>query len=310
MGREAFTSWTPRSHNNQVLLAKAVEVIDEYEAQGYQLTLRQLYYQLVARDIIPNESNWYKQLGEVVSNGRLGGHIDWDSIVDRGRNPVMPSQWDSPAEILQAAADGFRLDRWKGQRYHVEVWCEKDALSGVIEPVCQRYHVRFLANRGYSSSTAMYDAAQRFQVAASQGQSPVVLYLGDHDPSGLDMSRDVQDRLDLLTYEMGVETFRLALNYPQVSDYSPPPNPTKIKDSRAKEYIGQYGMESWELDALEPQVLDGLISDAIEQFLDPEEWELVVAEEEAGRQRIREAAKGLKDAGSTCDPDEAIGRAE
>ena len=295
MGREAFTTWKPRSHNNKILLQKSVEVINEYEAQGYRLTLRQLYYQLVSRDVIPNEDNWYKQLGEVVSNGRLAGFIDWDSIVDRNRNPVMPQQWDSPAEILQAAAEGFRLDRWKGQRYHVEVWCEKDALSGVIEPVCRRYHVRFLANRGYSSSTAMYDAAQRFQDAALRGKYPVVLYLGDHDPSGIDMSRDVQDRLDLLTYQMGLDSYRLALNYQQVTDYSPPPNPTKLKDSRAKDYVSQYGMESWELDALEPQVLDGLISSAIEQFLDMDEWEQVVAEEEAGRQTIRDAAEAIQE---------------
>ena len=233
MAREAFIEWRPRSRTNRGLLVRAIEVIDEYAAQGYRLTLRQLYYQLVARDIIPNQYLWYKRLGEVVSNGRLAGFVDWDAIVDRGRTPVKPQDWSDPAELLEAAARGFRVNRWLGQGHHVEVWCEKDALSSVIEPVCARYHVHFLANRGYSSSTAMYDSSKRFQEALDQGQQPVVIYLGDHDPSGLDMSRDVWDRLDLMTYQAGVEVVRLALNIDQVDFFQPPPNPTKLKDSRA-----------------------------------------------------------------------------
>ena len=294
MGYEAFTNWRPRSHNNRVLLVKALEVIAEYAAQGYQLTLRQLYYQLVSRDIIPNDNKWYKQLGDVVSNGRLAGFIDWDAIVDRGRRPVMPPHWASPHDIMEAVAQQYRVDRWQGQYYHVEVWCEKDALSSVIEPVCNRYHVRFLANRGYSSSSAMYDAAQRFLAATDEGRAPVVIYLGDHDPSGMDMTRDVDDRLELMTYQVGVSVVRLALNYNQVQEYSPPPNPAKMTDSRASDYISLYGTESWELDALEPQVLDGMISGAIEQFLDMDLYEETMGVEEEHREAIREAAQALR----------------
>ena len=292
--REQFTDWEPRSKDNKVLLTKGLEVIAEYAAQGYNLTLRQLYYQLVARDIIPNANLWYKHLGDVVSKGRMAGFIDWDAIVDRGRVPVMPSDWSGPAAILESAAQSFRLDRWAGQKYHVEVWCEKDALSGVIEPVCNRFHVRFLANRGYSSSTAMYDAAKRFDAAYARGFEPVVLYLGDHDPSGLDMSRDITDRLHLLTYGAGVAVDRLALNYGQVEEYGPPPNPTKITDSRAGGYISVYGMESWELDALEPQVLDTLISESIGRLIDQEEYQAVLDAEEEGRTAIRRAAESLE----------------
>ena len=294
--KEAFTNWKPRGNDNKVLLVKGVEIVNEYAAQGYQLTLRQLYYQLVARNIIPNSDRWYKRLGEVVSNGRLAGFIDWDSIVDRGRTPVMPPHWSSPSAIMESAARSYRLDRWEGQANHVEVWCEKDALSSVIEPVCERYHVRFLANRGYSSSTAMYDAAQRFNDAADRGKQPVVIYLGDHDPSGIDMSRDISDRLELMTYGMGVDVSRLALNYDQVEEYQPPPNPTKFQDSRAEGYIRLYGLDSWELDALEPQVLDGMIASAIEQFMDLDLYDRMVEREEEGRGAIREAAARLLEA--------------
>ena len=294
MSKEAFTEWMPKSETNKALLVAAVRVIADYEAQGYRLTLRQLYYQLVARDIIPNQQVWYKRLGEVVSNGRLAGFIDWDAIVDRGRVPVKPPDWSSPSAILESAAAQYRLDRWEGQDYHVEVWCEKDALSSVIEPVCDRYHVRFLANRGYSSSTAMYDAANRFRGAISEGRDAVVIYLGDHDPSGIDMSRDVFDRLELMTYGRGVEVDRLALNIAQVDEYQPPPNPTKLTDSRSSGYVQLYGMDSWELDALEPAVLDGMISGAIEQFLDLDLYQEVVDREEEGREAIRAAARGME----------------
>ena len=297
--KEAFTDWRPRSSANKALLVASLDVIEEYAGQGYRLTLRQLYYQLVARDIIPNQDTWYKRLGEVVSNGRLGGYVDWDAIVDRGRTPVKPPDWSSPGEVLESAARSYRVDRWQGQGHHLEVWCEKDALSSVIEPVCGRYHVRFLANRGYSSSTAMYDAAQRFLEAGHRGQSPVVIYLGDHDPSGLDMSRDISDRLELMTYQMGVRVERLALNFDQVDFYRPPPNPTKMRDSRSPGYVASYGMESWELDALEPQVLDGLISDAIEYYLDLDLdlYEEMLALEEEGKAAIREAARMLRGGG-------------
>ena len=297
MPYEAFTSWEPKSQNNRLLLVKAVEVIEEYAAQGYRLTLRQAYYQLVARGIIPNSQLWYKRLGEVVSNGRLAGYIDWDAIVDRGRVPVMPADWSSPADILESAAQSYRLDRWLGQACHVEVWCEKDALAGVIEPVCNRYHVRFLANRGYSSSTAMYDGAGRIKEALDGGKYPVVIYLGDHDPSGMDMSRDIADRLRLMTYDSGIEVVRLALNMDQVDEYQPPPNPAKLTDSRSDGYVQLYGLESWELDALEPQVLDALISGAIDRFLDMAMYEEVVRREDADREAIRAVARSMDEGG-------------
>ena len=293
--KEEFTGWKPRSRNSKVLLVKSLEIIAEYAQQGYRLTLRQLYYQLVARDVMPNADRWYKKLGDVISNGRLGGYIDWNAIVDRGRVPVMPPAWSSPEDILESAARSYRLDRWEGQKHHVEVWCEKDALSSVIEPVCERYHVRFMANRGYSSSTAMYDAAQRLSDAADErGKWPVVIYLGDHDPSGMDMTRDIRDRLELMSHGLDIEVDRLALNYDQVQEYSPPPNPAKLQDSRAQQYVRLYGTESWELDALEPQVLDQMISSAIERFLDLDLYDRTVEQEEEGREAIREAAQLLK----------------
>ena len=290
--KEQFTEWRP-SRKTAELLALVTQVIDDYQAQGYQLTLRQLYYQLVSRGVIPNEQRQYKKLGEIMTNARLAGLVDWDAIVDRGRSPVMAAQWDSPADILDAAASRYRVDRWEGQDCCVEVWCEKDALSSVVEPVCDRYHVRFMANRGYSSATAMYDAAKRLYGIAQTGKEVVVIYLGDHDPSGMDMTRDIRDRLDMLAWGTPLNVERIALNFDQVQGYNPPPNPVKLTDSRSNGYQASHGRESWELDALDPQTLDRLVSETILRYLDTEAYDARIEVEDLHKQAIRRAGRAI-----------------
>ena len=131
------------------LIEKANEILAEYAAQNYTLTLRQLYYQFVSRDIIPNNLRSYKNLGSVLNDARLAGKVDWDMIEDRGRELVTPSHWDGPADILDSAARSFRMDKWEGQPNRVLVMAEKDAVSGILEPECKKLDVQFMANRGY-----------------------------------------------------------------------------------------------------------------------------------------------------------------
>lgn len=298
MPHEAFIDWEPGNPAMRELLDNALTVLEEYARLGYAITLRQLYYQLVSRDLLPNEQREYKRLGTLLTKAREAGYVDWDAIVDRGRSVVRPAEWADTGEILTGAAQQFRLDRWQGQPYYVEVWCEKDALSSVIEPVARRYHVRFMANRGYSSATAMYDAAKRVEEAAEEGKHPVVIYLGDHDPSGIDMSRDIEDRLLKLSWYTRMSNDRLALNFDQVAQYRLPPNPAKLTDSRATGYIAAFGMESWELDALDPQTLDGMIAGAIEKYLDRDRYNRMVSQETDAKRLLREFAQHHN--GCTC----------
>ena len=292
--KEAFNNWRPKRKSTRALLTYSVRVVSEYTAQGYQITLRQLYYQLVRRNLIPNNYLSYKRLGEIVTKGRMGGWIDWDAIVDRGRVPVMRSEWDGPAELLEAAAQQYRVDRWEGQEHYVEVWIEKEALMSVFEPVADRLHVRLLACRGYASATAMYDGAKRLEEAQEQGRQPVVIYLGDHDPSGMDMSRDIKDRLFTMTgLGTDVDVRRIALNFDQVEHYNPPPNYTKETDSRASNYMDEYGDDSWELDTLDPPVLDQLVTEAVGEFVDDDLWEEQMNLESEHIAAIRDAAKTL-----------------
>jgi len=249
------------------LIATANTIIAEYAAQGFDLTLRQLYYQFVSRDIIPNTQKSYKMLGSVVNDARLAGMIDWDTIVDRTRELRTLSHWDDPSSIVDACAKQFNIDRWAGQEYRPEVWIEKDALVGVFQRICRELDVPLFSCRGYTSQSEMWSAAQRMLGYRRNKQTPIVFHFGDHDPSGKDMSRDIQDRISLFTGSQ-LQFERLALNMDQVEQYSPPPNPAKITDTRANAYIAEFGNESWELDALEPTVLAALVRDAISRVVD------------------------------------------
>ena len=236
-------------------------ILEEYESQGYRLSLRQLYYQLVARAIIPNTVQSYKRLGGIVSDGRLAGLIDWDMIEDRGRETITPPMWHDPAEIVEAAAQQFAIDRWSDQPNHVEVIVEKAALEGILIPVCRELGIRFTASRGYCSQSVMYEIGKRL---GEKGRAKWihVLYLGDHDPSGIDMTRDVADRLMMFSGR-GVVVARLALNIDQVKEWNPPENPAKTTDSRYRAYMERFGASSWELDAVEPATLAGLVREAV-----------------------------------------------
>lgn len=264
---------------------KCVAILKRYAAAGYDMTLRQLYYQLVAADEIPNTPASYNNLGALVNDARLAGLIDWDMLVDRTRNLQSVGHWDSPSQIVDAVAAQYRIDKWATQPYRPEVWIEKEALAGVFERVCTRLDVPFFSCRGYTSQSEMWRAGRRLASYMRNRQTPIILHFGDHDPSGIDMTRDIDDRLAM--FMGGLNVKRLALNMNQVDEYQPPPNPAKITDTRATAYIAEYGHESWELDALEPDALAKLVTDAVADLRDETKWADAVAEENEQRATLR-----------------------
>ena len=275
------------------VIQAADAILHEYDAQGYTLTLRQLYYQFVARDLLPNTQRSYKRLGSIINDARLAGYIDWDHMEDRTRNLQRLPDWSDPAEIVESAAKQFRLDKWADQEFRPEVWIEKDALLGVIEGVCDKLQVPYFSCRGYTSQSEVHAAAERLSEYADADQTPVILHLGDHDPSGIDMTRDIRDRLKMFN-GLIERVDRLALNMDQVEQYSPPPNPAKTTDSRFAGYIVEYGAESWELDALEPSVIGDLIHNAVMDTRDGAKWQAKVKEEQAGRAALADVAADLR----------------
>lgn len=354
---ERSKSW---SIQKPVLCQEIVRIVTRYAKQGYTLTLRQLYYQLVAGDIIPNDDVVYKKLSGVLGDLRYSGLIDWDAIEDRGRVPYLPYWAASVPDALNDIARSFRLDRQKGQPKAIEIWTEKDAVSGILRRITVQYHVRLVVNKGYSSDSAMYNAYERFFTAINAGQKVVVLYFGDHDPSGLDMVRDIRQRIlfflaagdrvqydrrdyeeklrdidieDLVDegfleqstveqyykcYEAGTdldddncdkittawrmkylsenwfEVVPIGLTMDQIEEYNPPPNPAKITDPRAKDYIAEYGGVSWEVDALPPDVMTRILDDAILENMDVDIFNAVVAQEKRGIAHIKQFANSYQ----------------
>lgn len=176
------------------------------------------------------------------------------------------------------------LDRWKDQPNYVEVWVEKDALIGIVSQVCKSLDVPHFSCRGYTSQSEMWGAAQRF-IQQDERESRVIIHLGDHDPSGIDMTRDIQERLEM--FGADVEVKRVALTMNQINAFNPPPNPTKVTDARSSGYISRFGHECWELDALEPKVITQLIQNEVTALIDYSLFNAVADRERRDKDNIQ-----------------------
>jgi hypothetical protein len=281
------------------MIHKVTTTVASYKAQGYELTLRQVYYVFVSKDWFPaswadkatgstNNERSYKKLGDLISDARMAGVLDWHAIEDRTREMDGNSHWESPQSILGSCASSYRIDKWEGQYYRPEVWVEKDALEGVVGRACRRLDIPFFSCRGYTSMTAMWNNATRLKGVAERDSVPVILHLGDHDPSGIDMSRDIEDRVRLFMDDRGDDLIfkRIALSMAQVEQYGPPENPAKVTDSRFRKYQSEYGDSSWELDALEPSVLDALIESEVTKLRTGSTFLAMAAKEKRDRELL------------------------
>lgn len=343
------------------VISAMVGICEEYKRDRYTLTLRQLYYQLVARDIIPNHDKVYKKMSGLKDEAVYGGLIDWGVFEDRGRVPHTPYYENGVAEALERTIECYRLDRQENQNVHVEVWTEKDAISSILKRVTDKYGITLVVNKGYTSSTAIYGAYERFTEKINHDKKVKILYFGDHDPSGLDMVRDIRERLmfmfingeqldsgfqdqldawwvdesltlcdvaefdekyesvtelmrpDLSDYkhekiyplfdegrmamffhEKGLfEVQQIGLTMEQIEAYNPPHNPAKITDPRAKNYVKKYGAVSWEVDALKPNIMQGIVKDAIEQSISMETYDFVLKQERKEKGEIQGLIDGL-----------------
>lgn len=287
-------------------IAAADKIASDYAARGFKLSLRQLYYQLVTVNFFANNEANYNKLGRVVSDARLAGLLDWDHVEDRGRE-AYGVHWEghlpeSKASAIRNAQLRYSLDLWEGQERRIEVWVEKQALEEVAEMATRRRRSGYFACKGYVSQSEMWMAGQRLQDVILSGQTPLILHLGDHDPSGMDMTRDIQERLSMFT-GVEVDVRRIALNMDQIAQYNPPPNPAKMTDSRAAEYVAEYGRQSWELDSMRPETLVTLIRDTIDAELNIDMWEERVLMEKHERAKFDDIADAYTEIADMLDID-------
>ncbi len=321
MVKEKFRDWTPKgdikvnykdAHGNEQtwkasqadLLENVQKIIEEFQRQQIRLTNRQTYYQLVAGNIIPNADKVYKRICVFLTDARYGGYIDWDAIEDRGRVAHRHAEWKNVKEFMGDVVDAFRLPRWSDQECYVELFTEKQAVESVLSPLANKYHIHFGYNKGYSSAAMMYELSKRIVEQIYEGKKVKLLYAGDHDASGLDMVRDIQERIveflmkgdDAFELDLVEELFEivpLALNMEQIEQYNPPPNPAKITDPRASWYIQKYGNSSWELDALRPEVLRDIVERGIQENMDIDKYNAWIAREKPLKQKLQDFADSL-----------------
>ena len=301
------SGWSPGDRYLSII-ENANAICQEYLTDGFDLTLRQLYYQFVARGLLTNTEKSYDLLGRVCVKARENGLMDWNYLVDRTRNMASNNHWETPEDILKAVAEQFAIDKWANAEHVVEVWVEKEALSGVVAQACRAADVPWFACRGYVSASEMWAASQRLVEHIQNGREVTILHLGDHDPSGLDMTSDnggrlyqyvrrhVGDDVDMLHFR------RIALSQQQIAQYNPPPNPAKQTDSRFQQYVNDTGLnQSWELDALDPNILVQLIADEVEALRDDDVWDQASTEEKEHRERLGKLTKRWGDVVALLD---------
>jgi hypothetical protein len=253
------------------------------------MTVRQVYYQLVSRQVIKNNRSQYNAVSKALVAARQEGLIPWDWIEDRLRRPRSVDMWDSVGDFGNDVIRAYRRDVWASQSVYIEAWLEKDALSGIFGDVLRPYGVTLNVGRGYDGWDSIYNAAQRI----GAGEGATILYFGDMDPSGEDMVRSLIERLAF--FDCRPELIKCALTHEDIRQYNLPPEPAKRTDTRAASFIAEHGDISVELDALPANVLRARLRQEIEARLDLDALALVRQQEKQGKQQLARAVAGLAD---------------
>lgn len=270
--------------------AKTQRIIDEaYDilAAFNPMTVRQVFYQLVSRQVIENTRGAYQGVSDALVAARREGLIPWSWIEDRLRRPRGVVMWDDLADFAESMRRWYRRDVWATQPRKLEVWLEKDALSGIFSDALNRYGVTLNVGRGYDGWSSIRNAADRF----ADGDDVTVLYFGDFDPSGEDMVRSLRERL--ATLESTPDIVKVALTPDDIKQYNLPPNFTKATDTRRQKHIDRFGDLSVELDALPASVLQARLIAEVEQRMDMEALAAVRAQEERERAQLVEALRAI-----------------
>jgi hypothetical protein len=262
--------------------------------QQYQmpLTLRQIFYRLVADCNYPNTSSAYCHLSKQLVQARKEGIVDKNMIEDRSRDFLggdygffnIEEYLNSRFNEFLSSPKVYSRNMWSDQPEFVVVFVEKDALSRVLSNVADHYNVMTAVSRGYASYTYIIQIIERFPV----DKETTVLHFADHDPSGLDMTRDLQNRLSNYSIDplRTIQVERVALSFDQVQRFGLSPNPTKSADPRIDDYVSQFGDQCWELDAIEPNELQRIAEEAIVRHIDSVAWKSTLAEQELERKQL------------------------
>lgn len=285
-----------RGRNRQVIAPAIIMLINEM-AEYWPMTVRQVFYQLVSKELVANSIKEYKNVSKVLADLRIHEHVSWDAIEDRSRR-IIEKRGVTDLEVhLKEKAESlfgyYNRCLVQNQGNYCEVWTEKDALTGIIADETWIYCTRIVVARGNASTTYLHQYAERARAATKRGQKPVILYIGDLDPSGARMPVTTQERLKT-RHNINVEIRRLALNPDQVAAYRLPCSiEPKKTDTNYRWFVERYGnINAVEVDSLHPKTLREIIKTGLESCLDVED----MVEQQKIQNKEREKLKRLESA--------------
>jgi hypothetical protein len=286
---------------NLVLAERAMDTLD----QERPMTLRQLYYRLVSAGVLRNDQKEYKRLGSVMTRIREDSKVPRSWIVDHVRSTLKPSSWTGLANFAETVRDAYRKDYWASLDHHVEIFVEKDAVAGTVQPVTEEKDIRLRVCRGYSSVSFAGEIADLW----TRVQKPIfAYYLGDFDPSGFDLERDLREKLErysrrpCVTYptENNRRCFcwqRLGVCREDFGLHDLISLPVKEKDRRAKAFLATHGRHCAEVDAIPPTELRSRVEKAINRHIDLDRWKGLVEVEKLQQQTLDDVVEKWKGMG-------------
>jgi len=276
------TSIIKRHRRTKAEIDTVCEAMYEALRDYNPMTVRQVFYQMATKGFVPKTEEAYRgTICRLLTQLRLRGIIPFGWIADNTRWMRKPITHTDMEEVLKYNVQAYRRSVWATMPSYVEVWIEKDALAGVLYEVTESWDVPLMVTRGYPSLSYVYEAAQAI---GSKGKPAYIYYFGDYDPSGMDISRVLEERLREFAPEADMHFERVAVNPWQISHYNLPTRPTKKTDSRARQFNG----DSVELDAMPPEMLKDLVENVIQQHIDRKEYENLIKTERLERESFKE----------------------
>lgn len=273
-----------RQEKTQGIIDQAHAILEAFNP----MTVRQVYYQLVSRQVIENTMAQYKSVSRALVNARLDGSIPWGWLEDRTRGARSnDGSYDNLADFAKYIQYYYKRDFWATQQKQLEVWEEKDALSSVFGDALYSYRVTYNVGRGFDGWDSIYKASRRY----GSGENVTVLYFGDFDPSGEEMCTSLKKRLAELGSHPTI--YKVALTKEEVIRYNLPHDPTKASDSRSAKFVEKYGDMAVELDALPPDVLQARIREEVEKYVDMAAIAAIEEQERVERNRLVEVLKAI-----------------
>jgi hypothetical protein len=246
---------------------------------GRPMTVRQVFYQATVRGLFEKVESSYGRVQVDLVKMRRDGSLPYDWLADNTRWQHRPDTFDSVEDALRETAKFYRKNLWRDADSYVEIWLEKDALTGVVYPVTEMYDVPLMVARGYASLSFLYNAAEYINTLTV----PTYIYhLGDFDPSGVNAGEKIEETLREMAPDADIVFERIAVTEEQITDWDLPTRPTKEKDTRSK----NFGNISVELDAIEPNRLRAIVQEAIERHLPADQFEILKVAEQSEREII------------------------